>query len=84
MAIFSNGIGTSIPEANFLKKLVAGSIVGERERDIDEGGHISIMHGSMQIITYSGEYGRFVVISIENLVCRVDEFVSVCKILLIF
>jgi len=84
MAIFSDSIGTGVPESNFLKQRIAGRVVREGEGDIYDGGHVGIMHSGVKIVTDSSKDWWFVMVSVENLVGRVDEVLSVCEILLVF
>ena len=57
MAILSNSICTSVPEADFSKKLVTSGIVGKRKCDVDKARHVGVVHSGMKIIAYSCKYG---------------------------
>lgn len=81
VAVLTYSVRAGIPETNFPEKLKASSIVRQRKTNVIERGHVGTMYCSVEIVAYSGNYGRLMMIAMEDLVWTINEIVSVIKIL---
>ena len=75
MKVLSDGVRTGIPEPNFLDHVIADTVVGEREGDVEDGVEVRDVTKAMHDILNSCDDGNFQVIPGENLWRLIDDSV---------
>ena len=83
MHIFTNSILASVPKTYSLDEVVAKRIIRKRKSDSEKTRHHGVMACSVKLVACPNNAWNLEMVSGENLIGRVDKFVSVLKIFFI-